>query len=311
MKKSLKIKSLLTVLSAGVIFLMTSCVSSDFSDIGQVGEFMETTGISEISSVTSAVATNLQTIGKAAEGISPEVEYYIGRSVAATILEEYKVYKNQKVYDYLNKICTTLAVNSDKPYLYKGYYIAVLDSDEINAISTPGGHILISKGLLKCATSEDALAGVIAHELSHIQLGHSTDVINTERGLDVLTSSLAVMLAAKGDDFTKEDVKNLNDTSDSIARKLLRSGFSQVQEFEADSNALKIMNNSGYNTYALLDMLQEIKKNATHSGKGWEKTHPDPNLRIVEAKKQIQKSGYNVVDMSPRTRRFNNFKASL
>ena len=95
------------------------------------------------------------------EEITPEQEYYIGRAVAGTILEKYNVYNSAKMQKYLNEICSAIVINSDKPVLYKGYYVAILDTDEVNAFATSGGHILVSRGLLQCAKSEDALAAVL------------------------------------------------------------------------------------------------------------------------------------------------------
>src|SRR5574344_2492121 len=115
------------------------------------------------------------------EEITPEQEYYIGRAVAGTILEKYNVYNSEKMQKYLNEICSAIVINSDKPVLYKGYYVAILDTDEVNAFATSGGHILVSRGLLSCAESEDARAAGIAHEVSHIQLQHSIKAIKSSR----------------------------------------------------------------------------------------------------------------------------------
>ena len=120
-------------------------------------------------------------IAKAAEPITPEQEYYIGRSVAATLLQSYDLADEVKLTAYLNKICMALVIHSERPELYNGYHVSILDSDQINAFATSGGHILITRGLLSCAENEDALASVIAHEIGHIQLQHSLKAIKTSR----------------------------------------------------------------------------------------------------------------------------------
>ena len=105
-------------------------------------------------------------------------EYVVGRDVAAAILSNYKIYdKNPALTSYLNKILTALVVNSPRPAAYNGFSAAILDSDTINAFATPAGHIFVTRGLLNAAKSEDALAAVLAHELSHIQLRHGMRAI--------------------------------------------------------------------------------------------------------------------------------------
>lgn len=307
MKKSLVFSSLGLALASACLF--SSCVTLDgFLDYTDKDGNLN---VGKIAAVSEAIVTSAETISKAAEGVSPETEYAIGRSAAAILLQDYKLYENPDAVEYLNKICTTLTINSPRPYMYKGYFVAILDSDEINAISTPGGHIFISKGLLDCTNSEDAIAAIIAHELSHIQIGHSKQAIEGERGLDVAASTLSVVLAAGGSDFSSDDVASLNNSSDSFVRKVVRNGFSQGQEYEADANAIKLMSAAGYNPFALVDMLQAINLNTTHSSGGWDDTHPEPSKRIKEALGVLKRGDYRVVNMKPRQERFTNFKKNF
>lgn len=84
----------------------------------------------------------------ASEEITPEQEYYIGRSVAASILNKYKIYNNTKLNSYVTSIGTLLAMHSPRPEIFGGYHFTVLDSDEINAFATPGGFIFITRGMI-------------------------------------------------------------------------------------------------------------------------------------------------------------------
>ena len=147
-------------------------------------------GFSTEMAVLGAITSSVESIEKASETITPEEEYYIGRSVAASIATQFPVdHGNLQMTSYLNKICETLVMNSDKPYLFKGYYVVILDTDEINAMATPGGHIFVSRGLIDCTDSEDALAAVIAHEVAHVQLGHSVSAIKASRVRSAVSST--------------------------------------------------------------------------------------------------------------------------
>ena len=137
-----------------------------------------------------AVLTSQQTafLGNAAtamrevaKDLSPEQEYYIGRSVGAMVLRQYEVLDKPAVNRYLNILGQGLAQFSDRPEIYSGYRFLALDSLEINAFATPGGHILVSRGLLACARSEDELAAILAHEIVHVAHRHGVNSIKSAR----------------------------------------------------------------------------------------------------------------------------------
>jgi len=268
------------------------------------------TGLIDADLATS-ISESSESIGKAAEAITPEQEYYIGRAVAGTIFYKYKVYHAPEVQLYLNKISKTLVMNSDKPVLYKGYYVEILDSDEINAFATSGGHILITKGLLSCANSEDALAAVLAHEISHIQLQHSIKAIKSSRATDaILKTAEATYVAAVGKDAKLELVDGLKDSVNDIVTIMVESGYSKIQEFAADENALKLMKNANYNTNAMNDMLLMLKEKSSGQTKGFCKTHPTPDARMNKLKKKYS-SYKDYQSQVVRTERFKKIISSL
>ncbi|MDR1239916.1 MAG: M48 family metalloprotease, partial [Treponema sp.] len=124
------------------------------------------------------------------ETLSPEDEYYLGRTVAARILRTDPAYTGDSdLVFYLNKICLALVINSSKPAAFNGYHVGILDSPELNAFATPGGHIFLTQGMVECADSEDALAAVIAHELAHIQLRHAAAMIDDQKLVRELSQS--------------------------------------------------------------------------------------------------------------------------
>ncbi|MDR0313646.1 MAG: M48 family metalloprotease [Treponema sp.] len=197
--------------------------------------------------------------------ISPFDEYSIGRDVAATILANYRLWNNSPgLTQYLNLICATLAINSPKPTLFNGYHVSIIDSPEINAFATPGGHILISRGLINAAPSEDALAAVIAHEIAHIQLRHGLRTIQTNRD----AADWLAQFSQSGAAFIAEAINN---------------GYSQTQEYDADIAALALLAATGYNPHGLIVMLRELQKIQPGIRGGFNSTHPSPTSRLVNA----------------------------
>jgi predicted Zn-dependent protease len=243
----------------------------------------------------NAITKSSEAIGRAAEDITPEQEYYIGRAVGANILTTYKLWNGSPALTaYLNRICGAIVINSPRPEIFSGYHVNILDSDEINAFATSGGHIFITRGLIGCADSEDALAGVIAHEIAHIQLQHSIKAIKTSRITQALmvTGTSAVGVATDTDINELTDI--FNESVGEIVATMVNNGYSRDQEFDADSTALSLMASAGYEPSSLIDMLRSLEKNqGSHPG-GFNKTHPSPAQRIGNAEKSTAR--YQVSD---------------
>jgi predicted Zn-dependent protease len=255
--------------------------------------------------VANAISQSAQSIGRAAEEITPEQEYYIGRAVGANILVSYRIYNgNPALTAYLNKICAAIIINSTKPFLYNGYHVNILDTDEINAFATSGGHIFLTRGLIACANSEDALAGVIAHEIAHIQLQHGIQSIKNSRIMQALMVTGTSAVGAYVGMNVQELTSVFNETVGEIFTTLVNNGYSQIQEFEADSTALGLMAGAGYDPQGLISMLTVLQQNQRDTTRGFGKTHPTPAQRITNAQGSIGQ--YQVADTrSYRQARYN------
>ena len=224
----------------------------------------------------------------AREVIEPEQEYYIGRAVGANLLTRYRVYNgNPGLTAYLNRICGAITANSPKPFLYKGYFVNILDTDEINAFATPGGHIFLTRGLIASADSEDALAGVIAHEIAHIQLQHGIQSISNSRWTQFWTraSTTAVNVFAGVD--INEKLSIFGASVDDIVDTLVLSGYSRDQEYEADAEALGLLAAAGYDPQGLITVLRVLERSSNYAGRGFSDTHPSPTDRISRAQRTI------------------------
>jgi len=215
-------------------------------------------------------------------GFSSLDAYYLGRAVAANILSSYKLYNNTELTQYVNRICQALVINSDYPSPYSGYFVMILDSNEFNAFATPGGHIFITKRLAESASSEDMLAAAIAHELAHIMLSHGINIIN-ETKVENDLSSVADWAASTAAKQSAEAARAAS-FRDSITRNvdiLMKSGYTQAQEFEADLEAVVMLAKAGYDPGALKDMLKVLQSARGSSTGGFYSTHPSPEQRIA------------------------------
>lgn len=234
-----------------------------------------------------SINKSAQAVEKTFQDITPEQEYYIGRSVAATVLSQYKPFDRAAANEYLNLLGQTLAQASDKPETFGGYHFLVMDSDEINAFSAPGGLIMISKGMIRCCKTEDALAAVLAHEIGHVQNQHGLRAIRKGR----LTSALTTLAVEAGKNLGGQELAEVTQAFESsitdITGTMMNSGYARAFESQADKAAVTILQRLGYNPQALVDMLEQMKANLKPGGLDFAKTHPDPAVRIAEVQKWI------------------------
>jgi predicted Zn-dependent protease len=288
-------------------FTLTTCESIDSNVLGSVAGGLASLGASALgasdevaSAIGSGVNAGVGTFAesaKAARELTDENAYYIGRAVAANITTQYTVYNDPALQLYLNKICGAIVINSPVPEIWNGYHVAVLDTREINAFATPGGHIFVTRGLIAHTSTEDELASVIAHEIAHIQLKHALTAIRNSRYLKAATSGLLAGLGSAVSADYKELAGILGDSVGEIVGTMYNNGFSRDQEYDADALAVSLLASAGYEPRAILGMLQSLEKDETTES-GFGKTHPTPGNRIASVNKKLP--SYKV----PDTRQF-------
>lgn len=250
-----------------------------------------------------SINKSVSAVGKVFESITPEQEYYIGRTVAATILSQNKPFDRRATTTYLNTVGQYLALCSDRPETFGGYHFLIMDTPEINAFAAPGGFILVSRGMLRCCKTEDALAGVLAHEIGHVELNHGLQAIDKSR----LTAAATILGTEAAKNLGGKDLADLTKTFESsisdITSTVMNSGYARKFEIQADKAAVTILERSGYSPNGLVSMLQQMEKNLKPGGHDFAKTHPAPADRIAELAKLIKLTPS--VNSSERQSRFN------
>ncbi|GHV75950.1 peptidase M48 [Spirochaetia bacterium] len=233
--------------------------------------------------VSDALAQMESALSQTGADISSQDAYFLGRAVAANILTRYRIYTQKPAATgYLNQICAAITINSPVPVIYNGYHVAILDSPALDAFATPGGHIFVCRGLLEALPNEDALAAILAHEIAHIQLRHSIEIIKDMR----LTQDLSNVAdrAARIAGLNEKKMGFENSVREMV-NTLVLNGYSRKQEFEADIYALKLLAIAGYSPSSLVDVLtlfQQRGKTGSFNG-----THPQPALRITNVQREL------------------------
>jgi len=232
----------------------------------------------------------VETLGEVVDAsnspFTPEQEYFVGRSVAATILKSYPAYDGLEATLYLNRLGQTLALASERPQLYHGYTFLILDTDEINAFASPGGHIFISRGMLRLTESEDEVAAILAHEIAHVVHRHGLGSIRSARVIGALQKGALDALDTMTNSQLEELTEVFGETTSEVIDTLVTRGYSGSTEREADGSAVSIVTRVGYDPYALARVLERMDEaqQAEYEGEaqpvGFSKTHPRPQSRI-------------------------------
>jgi predicted Zn-dependent protease len=219
---------------------------------------------------------------KSFQDLDPSEEHFIGRSVAAQILAmpQYPLAQDEALLGYVERIGHGLVATNDKvrrPFL--DYRFAVLDATEVNAFACPGGLILVTKGLLGKATSEDELAAVLAHEIAHVTLRHGVAAIQQANLAEAFTYLGAGAAQAT---MSPEDLQKLttvfDDSVGNIVQTLVTSGYSREAEAEADALGREFLATTGYDPQALQRVLEHM--GGEGGSGGMFATHPSPQDRI-------------------------------
>jgi hypothetical protein len=155
-------KKLGLILMCGLAFSSAGCANLSKGGFAELGSsVLNAAGVPVSSESLNTAFDASEKISKASRGLTDEQEYYLGRGVSAVVLSKYKTLRNESVVRYVNKVARSVAIYSDRPETFGGYYVAVLDSNEVNAVAAPGGFIFITKGFLKLIPNEEALAAVM------------------------------------------------------------------------------------------------------------------------------------------------------
>ncbi len=211
--------------------------------------------------------------------IETEREINIGRRIAERIEQdpEIKLENDLLVVDRVRRIGKTIAEVCDRKEL--NYYFNVIEDEEVNAFALPGGYLFVNSGLIKIVENDDELAGVLAHEISHVVAKHSIKRLQAVLGYDLLR----IIAAASG---TSNELKRGVD----IAFHELVLSYSREDETLADKLAIKYLKRAGYNPHFMLTFLkklQDVHRKAPIRPLRRSRTHPYISERIRAVKQEI------------------------
>ena len=219
-------------------------------------------------------------VGKGMNLYSLEREIGLGKQLAQEVEKSSKLIDDPIVTEYVNRVGQNLVRNSDARVPFT---IKVIDSDEVNAFALPGGFFYVNSGLILRAQEESELAGVMAHEISHVTARHGTK--NATKGELMQLATIPLMLLGPGGWAGYGIYQGLN-----LAIPITFLKFSRDAEREADFLGLQYMYKAGYDPNSYVTFFERIQADEKRRPGTIPKvfsTHPPTPDRIAAAQKEI------------------------
>lgn len=221
-------------------------------------------------------AKSAKKIGDGLQKISEPEEIKIGADLAGMLLGAAPLVDDPAKQQYVNRVGRWLALHSARPGL--PWKFAIIDSDDFNAFSTPGGHVLITRGLFNQMRNEAELAGVLAHEIAHVDRKHHLEALQKALRNQSFSEMQRYFTVSTGNGLADR----FTDALLSAGKDLYAKGLDKEAEFEADRIGVVIAARSGYSPYGLAGVLQSLSATTEDRAYGLHtRTHPLPLDRLT------------------------------
>ncbi len=245
-----------------------------------------------------------RSVGKGVNLYSLEREIGLGKQLAQEVERSSKLIDDPVVTEYVNRVGQNLVRNSDARVPFT---IKVIDSDEINAFALPGGFFYVNSGLILHAQEESELAGVMAHEISHVTARHGTK--NATKGELMQLATIPLMILGPAGWAGYGLYEGLN-----LAIPVTYLKFSRDAEREADFLGLQYMYKAGYDPNSYVTFFERIQADEKRRPGTIPKvfsTHPPTPERIANTQKEIARILPAKQEYIVTTSEFDSVKARL
>ncbi len=205
---------------------------------------------------------------------SKEQDIQLGKEAAAQVEKEYEVIRDPWLQNYISALGAKLSRSrhaGDFPYTFK-----VVADESINAFALPGGPMFINTGLIKAAENEAQLAGVMAHEISHVALRHGTNQAS-KANLIQLPAALAGHVGGGS------MMGSLAQVGVGLGANSALMKFSRNAESQADCNGALMMGDAGFNPVEMARFFEKLEAEAGKQSRmaSFFSSHPSPGNRVT------------------------------
>lgn len=217
-------------------------------------------------------------VGQGFNFYSWKEEIKLGQQLAAQVRQQAEMVRDPAIVDYVRRVGRHVARHSDAEI---PFHFEVIENDEVNAFALPGGYVFVYTGLLREAENEAELAGVIAHEISHVTARHATRMISRMQLLNLASIPLI---------FLGGQIGAIIQQSVGFGLTLTMLGVTRGSEKEADILGVQYLWNAGYDPHAYLTFLGRLleKKGDQSRVAAFFSTHPTYENRIELIREQLR-----------------------
>ena len=216
-------------------------------------------------------------------GLSIEKERQIGEEFLLQIQQEVPLIQDPFLTSYLNNLGQKLVAQmGPQPFHYNFF---IVNDPSMNAFAVPGGYVFIHTGMIRMADREGELAGVVAHEISHVYCRHMSKMMEKSRA-----ATVASLIGALASVFLGGAMAGPLLVGSMAAGESAMLKYSRDFEAQADSTGFKWMIKAGYNPRDMVTIFSKMNKQRWLEGGKmpiYLSTHPDVDNRIVELSHQL------------------------
>jgi len=221
--------------------------------------------------------------GSAAVGsgcaISQQQEVQLGQQYAADINEQLPIVDDAAVNRYMNALGAEIAQQGDRNLSYRFH---VVNTDVVNAFAVPGGFIYVNRGLIEKASNLSELAGVVAHEIGHVEGRHSVEQLERAQTANAGLTLAYVLLG--------RDPSGAERAAIDVGGSLYFASHSREAENEADAMAIDLLVSAGIHPGGLATFFEKLMADQSRTPsqlEQWFATHPTTRERIAATEAMI------------------------
>jgi|HigsolmetaAR201D_1030396.scaffolds.fasta_scaffold02394_10 Putative Zn-dependent protease, contains TPR repeats len=204
----------------------------------------------------------------------------LGREASAQVRRQSDVVQDSRLQAYISNIGTKLASQPGTGNF--PYQFTLLNDNSINAFALPGGPVYVNTGLLKATQNEAQLAGVLAHEISHVALRHGTSQVSKA---NVVQIPAVLASAAVGQQTL---LGQLAQVGISVGAGSLLLSYSREAEREADALGARLMAQAGYDPAEMARFFQILEAQGGQRAPEFLSSHPSPGNRLRLIQQEIR-----------------------
>jgi Zn-dependent protease with chaperone function len=200
----------------------------------------------------------------------------LGQQAASEVERQMPILNDYEVQSYVERVGRRLAEAIPAQFQHPEfrYSFKVVDARDINAFALPGGFTYVNRGLIQAARNEGEMAGVIAHEISHVALRHGTAQVAKAQKYQTGAAVAGILGSILG------GVGNVAGQGVQMGIGAYFLKFSREYEKQADLLGAQTMANAGYDPHDLANMFRTLEQQGGGSGPQWMSSHPNPGNRF-------------------------------